>query len=457
MEIVTNIFSFALIILFFGGSIFIHELGHFLAAKKRGLEILRFSVGFGPKLFSWERDGIEYRLSMIPFGGYVALPQLADMGQLEGGDKEAKPLPSLSFTDKFIVSIMGPVFNVIFAFVLSMALWGIGKDEVSQERTTQVGYMSTEIELMDGSIVPGPAYEAGLQVGDKILTIDGEPVTNWMEIQYIVLTGTGRTDDNKPLTIFSVARTTPAGTETIDIPIHPIINTEEQIRQIQIWPAAKILVGELQKDRPGEKAGILVGDRIHALDGNLVYTINYMHKYLNDHQKSAINVTIEREGALQDFPITPIIHTFEDGSTQALIGVGIEYEKKKVHYTPIQELSKMMTMMQQTITALFHKDSNVNIRNMSGPIGIMHSSYLSFQLGFYQFLWLITFININLAILNLMPFPVLDGGHILFAFLTKLRGKPLPVRFIELSNGIFVVFLISVMLYVTYRDIFRLI
>mgnify|MGYP003340689615 CR=1 FL=1 len=117
-----------LIVVFFGGSIFVHELGHFLAARKRGLKVERFSIGFGPRLFGWTgKDGVDYRVSLIPLGGYVALPQLADMQGIEGENAEdAEALPKITFADKMIVSVMGAVFNVIFAFVLATILWFTG-------------------------------------------------------------------------------------------------------------------------------------------------------------------------------------------------------------------------------------------------------------------------------------------------------------------------------------------
>lgn len=124
-DIFSNTWAFALVMLFFGGSIFVHELGHFLAARMRGLKILRFSIGFGPKLFSAKgRDGCEYIISLLPFGGYVALPQLADMGALEGGKGgETEKLPKASCADKIIVSAAGAFFNLLFAAALAAIVW----------------------------------------------------------------------------------------------------------------------------------------------------------------------------------------------------------------------------------------------------------------------------------------------------------------------------------------------
>ena len=163
MSLLYDISFIFVALLTLGITIFVHELGHFLAAKRRGLVIKRFSIGFGPKIFGWERDGVEYRLSIIPFGGYVALPQLADMGRLEGAEEEIpekesdeeesddeeeedeneeedehkiEQLPKISYADKMIVSVMGAVFNVLFAFVLSCILWFFGYDVPSAQLST---------------------------------------------------------------------------------------------------------------------------------------------------------------------------------------------------------------------------------------------------------------------------------------------------------------------------------
>ena len=220
-------FAFIFVALFaLGFTIFIHELGHFLAARQRGLVILRFSIGFGPKIFGWTRNGVEYRLSAIPFGGYVALPQLADMGRLEGQkeidnspytketdkdfkwkdvdddqededlqSKKTKPLPKISYTDKMLVSVMGAVFNMLLAFALSCVLYFFGYDVSDAQLTTKVGYVADTVErwnplVEEGEEVSGP-QKAGLLPGDEIVRVDGAP-ENFMDIQNRIVTGKDR-------------------------------------------------------------------------------------------------------------------------------------------------------------------------------------------------------------------------------------------------------------------------
>ena len=172
----STILYIALAFFALGFSIFIHELGHFIAAKKRGLIADRFSIGFGPRLFGWHRNGTDFRLSLLPLGGYVSLPQLADMGRVEGGEKDKDKLAPISYADKMIVAVMGAIFNLIFALVLSLLLWGVGREIV---KSTSIGFVAEEIRNADGAIVPGPAYEAGIRQGDTIYTIDGKSVPDW--------------------------------------------------------------------------------------------------------------------------------------------------------------------------------------------------------------------------------------------------------------------------------------
>jgi regulator of sigma E protease len=188
-----NIFYIAIALFALGFCIFIHELGHFVAAKKRGLVADRFSIGFGPRLFGWNWKGTDFRLSLIPLGGYVSLPQLVDMGRLEGGEEdEADKLPPISYADKMIVAVMGAVFNLIFAFVLSLVLWGVGREIV---KSTEVGYVAQQLITSDRETVAGPGQLAGVKVGDTVISVDGQTVRSWMQYQNALMTGTGRADD----------------------------------------------------------------------------------------------------------------------------------------------------------------------------------------------------------------------------------------------------------------------
>jgi regulator of sigma E protease len=152
-----NIWSGVLVVLFFGASIFVHELGHFLAARWRGVKVERFSIGFGPPILSWVgKDGVEYRLAWIPLGGYVLLPQLADLGPVEGPSKvDVDALPPISYVSKMVVFVAGATFNILFAFALACIVWVAGQPTFSELNTTQIGTISPTLKLADGSAASG--------------------------------------------------------------------------------------------------------------------------------------------------------------------------------------------------------------------------------------------------------------------------------------------------------------
>src|SRR5882757_4684849 len=147
----SSLWSVFLVVLFFGGSIFVHELGHFLAARRRGVKVSRFSIGFGPAIWSRiGKDGVEYRVSWIPLGGYVALPQLADMAAIEGENDSVEKLPPVSYSTRMIVFVAGATFNVIFAFLLSCILWAAGTPVIEEEQSTRIAYVHPTVEVAEG-------------------------------------------------------------------------------------------------------------------------------------------------------------------------------------------------------------------------------------------------------------------------------------------------------------------
>jgi len=501
-----------------GFTIFIHELGHFLAARRRGLVIKRFSIGFGPKLFGWESNGVEYRLSAIPFGGYVALPQLVDMGRLEGAEagenekekpftswdeedeeenegedeeegKEKKknlgegPLPKISYTDKMIVSVMGAVFNVLLAFVLSCILWQFGYDVSDAQLTTKVGYVADTVEqwnphVEEGEEIVGPAKKAGILAGDEILAVDGVSVENFMGIRSLIVTGTGKTEDGGRLVTLTILR----NGEEKKIEVFPTVASREEMREIGIGPKHTFFIGELSEGMPGKKVGLEEGDQPVSINGIEIHSFLFLYDYLQEREgNETISLTV-RKGGEQGAQQTYAIQLAENEQQ-----VGTKYVEKKVFFglftskeaqpvmgktkvigfkpqfkivttypNPIVLITRRVKDMYHTLSGLVSTKSDVKFRNMSGPVGIVENLSLFAQIGFKKLLWFVVFINVNLAILNLLPIPVLDGGHMLFATVERIRGKPLPLAFLERTQMLFVVLLFSFMLYVTFFDVQRI-
>ncbi|MGB0258475.1 MAG: RIP metalloprotease RseP [Coraliomargarita sp.] len=448
MNFLANFWYIFVALFCLGFSIFIHELGHFIAAKKRGLIADRFSIGFGPRICGWKWKGTDFRISLLPLGGYVSLPQLADMGRLEGAEQEEDRLPPISYADKMIVAVMGAVFNIILAFLISLVLWNVGRDII---KSTQVDIVPEEIVNSEGEVVPGPAYAAGIQIGDEIQRIDGQRVNDWMQLMNAVMTSTGRSADDRPQVEVEFLR----NGQTQTVVAYPELISSEAIRALGLQPDSNLVVTQVQRGMPAEAAGLQVGDIPVALNGEAIESSAFLHLFLQNHQGGSIDVTVLRDGEEITLPIEPVIAKGED---RLRFGFAYYYDAKKVrvHRNPIEQLGIMANTMRMTLYALIHKGSDVKVRNMSGPVGIVDGLSTMARYGWVDLIWFLALINVNLALFNLLPIPVLDGGHMLFATIAKLRGRPLPRKFMENVQGGFVLLLLGFVVYVSFFDVSRI-
>ncbi len=455
-QIFSNIWAVAMVILFFGGSIFVHELGHFLAARRRGLHIERFSIGFGPKLFSWKRDGIDYRISLLPLGGYVALPQLADMSGIEGGNSEdAKDLPPISYTSKVIVSVMGAVFNIIFAFILATILWQVKVPSSESMQSTQIGYIKDSILEADGTTVISPAKRANLQLGDIILAVDGELVDSWAEVSTAIAISNGKSETGERETSLLIER----NGEQIEVVTNPALSAVVNRRQIGIGSGYTVIVNGIHENSPAELAGMQIGDYMLEIDGQPLYSVSHFFELIQGRAEESIPVLLQRGDEILNTAVVPqeVVVT-NDGQKETRIGISSFADNQvMIKKDPVTLMEEIVTLTIRTLSSLIDKNSDIQIKHMSGPAGIAKIIYDTSKIDFRLLLWVIVVININLAIFNLLPIPVLDGGHIMFATIAKLRNKPLPINFIASVQGTFMIALLGMILYVSFYDVNRIV
>jgi regulator of sigma E protease len=440
-----NIGSILLIVIFFGGSIFIHELGHFIAARRRGVKVDRFSIGFGPALWRHRgKDGVEYRVSCLPLGGYVALPQLADLSAIEGGsDGDISALPPISYATKMIVFVAGAFCNLLLAFVLACALWAVGRPELEYLTTTRIGYISPTLKLMDGREVPSPALAAGLKPNDVIRKVDGREVHDWIQFKNAMVLGTKTSADGDRVAALTVER---AG-KMLEFSVHPQRSGDEGFRTIGVSPAFAPIVDSIRAGSPSEKLGFKPGDRLAAFDGTEVISLEQVTEYLHAHRAQPIVLSVMRAG----HPVAITVPSSGSDQSHPLTGLAITANYELLRETPWRQFSEIVGTTFQTLWSLISPHGDLSLANLSGPIGIgrgfWDAANSDYPIRFV--LWFAVLVNINLAVFNLLPIPVLDGGQMLFATIGRLRGRALPISFVATTQSIFMMLLLSMVAYVT--------
>ncbi|MDE0835308.1 MAG: RIP metalloprotease RseP [Akkermansiaceae bacterium] len=437
------------VVMLFNIIIFVHELGHFLAGKWRGLQIDRFQIWFGKPIWKKEIKGVQYGLGWIPAGGFVALPQMAPMESIEGGDKDRKPLPQITPLDKIIVAIAGPLFSILLALAAAVVVWGVGKPKDFVPSTT-IGYV----------LADSPGERAGIQPGDEIIAINGEKVNGFAGslesiTERIVLSSGDKIE-------FTVKRPGVAEplvlTSGFDRPDSKWFQ-RSGLRQVGLAPAGPATIGGVVKGSPADKAGLKGGDVIVSVDGKPLFSDIQLAQYLKASGNKTVTLEVERElGLIISVEITPEVPVKPEGRNP-MIGViwdqTGDVDVRIVHPNPFVQVADSLKMMWVTIISVADPGSSIGVDHLSGPVGIGQMLYSLLQTddGWRRILGFMVLFNVNLAVLNMLPFPVLDGGHITLALLEKIFGKPVQMKTLEIIQTGCALALISLMLYVTSKDI----
>ncbi|MGA2247654.1 MAG: RIP metalloprotease RseP [Verrucomicrobiota bacterium] len=444
------------VVLIFNLIIGVHELGHFLAARWRGLKVERFAIWFGKPIWKKTIGGVEYALGTLPFGGYVSLPQMATMEAIEGKSETAEPLPNVAPLDKIIVAFAGPLFSFLLAVAFAIVVWKVGKPVSNAGNSTVLGWVAPD----------GPAWKAGLRPGDKILEVDGHAVTEFSpadggrssdraqdSIKWCVITSRGTNIPVKYERNGQVAMAYP-------VPIHQPTPwyMRKSLRQIMIDTQAPALVAETLTNSPAAKAGLKPGDEIVAVNGEKVYSYDALFQLEQDLTNGPITpakLNVRRGGQnldlslLAEKPVQP---------TNAPPSFGIVWQVDTnvtlFHESPIDQIAASASTIFATFGALFARHGEIGVQQLGGAVMIIRVYYNLFQDddGWRRVLWFSVVLNVNLALLNLLPLPVLDGGHILLSLIEAVRRRPVSARVLEKIQSGFAALLIVFMIYIAFFD-----
>ena len=435
MTILNIIYVIAAVLVLFGAAIFIHEFGHFWVARKLGMKVEEFAVGFGPKIRSWKRDGIEYSIRWIPAGGFVKLPQMITSEALEG--QSAEKVPPAPAWHKIPVAFAGPFMNVVFAFAIATVIYFVGLP--IPVNPAIIGYVE-----------PGSAEaKLGLQEGDRIVSVNGEKVKSWQDV--VLDTVVARTS-LLPVVIEHDGR-------EITYQLQTTTDNAIGLKQLNLDPRDHPEVLEVVSGSVAEKAGLKQGDHIISFAGVPIASRDQLIDLIRKRGGQPTEIRIDRSTQKVALSITPMVDpTTKGGRIGVALGVSSTqiYIVQKPGPTPLEQVRDVMDKTFATIGALVHsRETGVGAKDLSGPVGILAVLANAVNSDYRLALSFLVLLNINLAIINLLPIPVLDGGHILMAIIEKIRRRPLSIKFVEYTTTGFAVLLISFMLYVTFFDIKR--
>ncbi len=418
-----------------GVLIFVHELGHFLMARRIGVRVLTFSLGFGPKLLNFKRGDTEYCISAVPLGGYVKMA-----GENPEDNRTGAPDEFLSKGkwQRFQVLIMGPVMNLLLAIVVMTAVFYQGAHvALFEEQPVVVGAFAEK----------SVAQQAGIRVGDRIIAIDGKPVDTWDQFSLAIVPKAKRqvtlsfVRDGKPQDLVVV----PEGQgkyEMGDIGVQPLVHPE---------------VDEINVGQPAAEAGLKHGDIVIAAGGEQNISYDHLITAIRGSEGKPLELTIKRGDTIQQLTVKP-----RKIGDLVMMGAQLRpFETKLVDPGPLQAFKlsidknwEWAKLIVQTLVGLFTRETSV--KQLMGPVAIADLSGSAAQAGWVQLFTLMAMISLNLGLLNLMPIPVLDGGHIFILGLEGLARRDFSMKVKEKMLLAGFVLLLALMVTVIYNDLMRI-
>ena len=441
-------------ILLLGPLIAIHEFGHYFVARKLGVKVLVYSIGFGPTILKWtsKKSGIQYQLSALPLGGYVKM-----LDEREENVAEAD-LP-YAFNrqhpwKRIAIVAAGPLINLIFAILLFWVLFLPSQEQLN----TRVGKVLADT----------PAAAAQMQVGDKITAIDGTPVTTWEKLNFALVDRVGETGK------IQVQAERAGEIKTFSLPIQNFLNDQSQspldiLGFTPYRPQIPAIVSKLSEDGAAIRQGMQEGDHIVAIDGVKMNDWYDVVQVVQASPEKLLKVDVLRNNQVQQLEVMPQGKRDNMGNVSGVLGVQsdpgkivipedfkqtIQYSPSEALFMAVDKTGQLSSMILNSIVKMVR--GLIGLDNLSGPITIAKVAGQSAEMGWQTFISFMALMSVSLGILNLLPIPMLDGGHLVYYFIELIRGKPVSEQIQLVGLKIGMVLLGSMMLLALFNDIMRL-
>jgi len=433
--------------------ILVHELGHFFVARWTGVGVERFSIGFGPVLLRWRGKETEYVLSAIPMGGYVKM--VGEENPLEGGGgpvyDSTKAFALKPLWARFLIVFAGPAMNLVLAAVIfAVVLATLGR----------AVWPATVGKVADGS----PAAIAGLRTGDTIVAVNGRPVAYWEDLDRALVGSAGRQLELR-VRHDGAERTMTVTPRLRSVP-DPVFREPRESWDIGAGPQLLPMITSVGPRSPAERAGLKPGDVVLSVAGQPLYTHEDLLEAIRTRPGQSFTLTIEREGNPLTVTVTPepVKERLPTGEEVTVGKIQAGLAPKAVRFEPYGPLTAAWqgTVRTWEMTVLIAKglwklvSRQIDLSNIGGPIQIATETTRQANDGLVSVAVFVALISVNLGVLNLLPIPMLDGGHLLFFVIEAVLGRPLSLRKREVAQQVGFVLLMVIMFFALYNDLTRL-
>jgi regulator of sigma E protease len=451
--VIDGLYMVVAFIVALGILIIVHEFGHYWVARRVGVRVLRFSVGFGRPIWRrrWGADQTEFVVSALPFGGYVRM--LGEDDSDYSPAEKHRAFSEQSVGKRMAVVVAGPAFNLVFAILAYWVVYMVGID----------GLKPVVGQVAETSI----AWEAGIRSGDELIAIDGRPVQTWNQHRMYLFQ---RALDRDTVNVELRTAGGQLATRTLDLSRVPVAEIDAGLvgRGIGLYPSlptVPAVMGEVIEG-PAKSAGLRAGDEIVGVDGTAVQDWVGFATYIRERPGKQVVLEVKRDGARLTLPVVPAAETVGE-QTIGRIGVKPqipelpESMRTRLRFGPGAALpvaiEETWTMSVLTLEMMYRMlKLEVSTRNISGPLTIAQYAGYSAKVGLDRFLMFLAIVSISLGVLNLLPIPVLDGGHLLYYVVEAVTGKPLPERVQAFGQQIGIAILVFLMVLAFYNDITRI-